>query len=192
MRMLYFLTSNTYKIFLAKKNLKPLGIDFEAKPFEIPEIQSDTDTEIATKKAINAFAMLQKPLFVTDDSWYIPSLRGFPGAYMKYMNQWLTPEDFLRLIKPYKNRDIMIRQTLCFTDGKETKVFSQVSTGALLEHPQGKGLPILEISSFSKSGKSVAELVAEDKNPIDNTAVWTDFGTWYLSRNKQGKNLPGL
>lgn len=182
--MLYFITSNKYKIFLAEKNLKPLGVDFETQPFESPEIQSDNDAEIATKKAVDAFALFQKPLFVTDDSWFIPSLHGFPGAYMKYMNQWFTVDDFLRLIEPYKDRTVILRQTLCFTDGKETKVFFQDNKGLLLDKPRGKGLPILEIASFSGSGKSIAELVEANQNPIDNPEIWKNFGGWYLSRSK--------
>lgn len=181
--MLYFITSNKNKIFLAQTNLKPLGIDITSQPFEIPEIQSDNDAEIATKKAVDAFAMLQKPLFVSDDSWYITSLRGFPGAYMKYMNQWLTAEDFLRLAEPYQNREVVLRQTLCFTDGTETKVFSQDNKGILLNKSKGHGLPILQIVTFTKSGKSFAECIEENINPIDNTEIWENFGKWYLLRS---------
>lgn len=183
--MLYFVTSNKDKIFLAEKNLKPLGITFDTQPFESPELQSDNDAEIATKKAVDAFALIQQPLFVTDDSWFITSLHGFPGAYMKYMNQWLTVDDFLRLIEPYENREVVLRQTLCFTDGKETKIFSQDNKGILLRQPQGKGIPILQITSFSQSGKSLAELVEEKVNPIDDTTIWKDFGNWYLSRYQE-------
>lgn len=181
--MLYFITSNKTKIFLAEKNLKPLGIDFTVQPFESPEIQSDNDAEIATKKAVDAYAILQKPLFVTDDSWFIPALRGFPGAYMKYMNNWLTVEDFLRLIEPYENRQIILRQTLCFTDGTETKVFSQDNQGIILKEPQGNGLSILRIVSFTKDCKSFAQSIEEDRQPIDNINLWKEFGDWYLSRS---------
>lgn len=182
--MLSFITSNQNKIFLAKTNLEPLGIALETKPFEIPEIQSDNDAEIATKKATDAFAVVQKPLFVSDDSWYITSLHGFPGAYMKYMNEWLTTDDFLRLIAPYDNREVILRQTLCFTDGKETKVFSQDNTGVFLHQPQGQGLPILQIVSFTKDGASFAQCLEEKRNPIDNTTLWKALGTWYLSRGE--------
>ena len=182
--MLYFITSNQNKIFLAKKNLEPLGIEIETKPFEIPEIQSDNDAEIAMKKAVDAYALLQKPLFVSDDSWYITALRGFPGAYMKYVNQWLTPDDFLRLIAPYHNKEVILRQTLCFTDGKETKVFSQDNKGIFLEEPHGAGHPILQIVSFTEDETSFATCVEENRNPIDNTNLWKEFGQWYLSRGQ--------
>jgi len=181
-QMLYFVTSNKDKIFLAKKNLEPLGIKFDNKPFEIPEIQSDNDREVAIRKAVDAFGFFQNPLFVSDDSWYIPSLNGFPGPYMKNINQWLNAEDLIRLMEPYENRKIILRQTICFTDGKETKIFSQDNNGIILNEPQGKGYPSLQITSFNKNGKSLAECIEENVNPIDNIKIWTDFGKWYLSR----------
>lgn len=181
--MLYFVTSNKDKIFLAKKNLYPLGVRFENKPFEIHEIQSDNDEEIAIKKAIDAFGFFQKPLFVSDDSWYITSLNGFPGPYMKNMNAWLKAEDFLRLLDPYGNREVILRQTICFTDGKETKTFSQDNKGVILREKKGRGFPSLQITSFHKNGKSLAECIEENINPIENVQIWINFGKWYLSRN---------
>lgn len=166
---------------MAQTNLEPLGITIENKPFEIPEIQSESDAEIATKKAVDAYAMLQHPLFVSDDSWYISSLRGFPGAYMKYINKWLTAEDFLRLIEPYDNREIILRQTICFTDGKITKVFSQDNKGVMLHQPQGNGLPILQIVTFREDKKSFAECIEQNIQPIANTNLWKEFGNWYKS-----------
>ena len=186
--MLYFVTSNKNKLFLARKNLQPLEIEIDSLPFESPEIQSDNTDEIATKKAIDAYAVIQKPLFITDDSWFITALRGFPGAYMKYMTDWLTAEDFLRLVEPYENREVILRQTICFTDGTKTKLFSQDNKGILLKEPSGKNVPIFQIASFSKSGKSAAEMVEKNENPIDNVSLWKNFGKWYLSRKEKSTN----
>lgn len=179
--MLYFVTSNKDKIFLATSNLSPLGIEFETKPFDAPEIQSDNTDEIAIKKAIDAYSIIQQPLFVSDDTWSIPALNGFPGAYMHYINEWLTPEDILRLMQPYTNREAILRQTLCFTDGTQTKVFSQDNTGSILDKPQGKGQPSLVLTTFTKSGKSLAECFAEKIQPVENVQIWKDFAQWYLS-----------
>lgn len=181
--MLYFVSSNKNKIYRARQNLGSMGIDFTTKPFEVPEIQSDNTDEIAIKKAVDAYTILQQPLFVSDDSWFIPSLNGFPGAYMKYMNEWLTADDFLRLMAPHKNREVILRETLCFTDGTQTKVFSQDNKGQILTAPQGKGQPSLVLTTFSKTGKSLGECVAEGLQPIANTTVWKNLGEFYLSRS---------
>lgn len=182
--MLYFVTSNKNKIYRAKQNFGPMGIDFETKPFEVPEIQSNNMDEIAIKKAVDAYTILQKPLFVSDDSWFIPALNGFPGAYMKDVNNWFTVDDFLRLMEPHKDRTVIMRETLCFTDGTETKVFSQDNKGVLLKKPRGEGKPSLILASFSKTGKSLGESIAEGLQPIDNITIWKDLGNFYLSRSK--------
>lgn len=180
--MLYFATSNKKKIYRAKQNLEPLGLKIEITPFDVPEIQSANTDEIAMKKAIDAFAVIQKPLFVSDDSWFVPALNGFPGAYMKYINMWFTPEDWLRLLEPHTDRTVVMRETLCFTDGKETKLFSQDNKGILLKKPQGKGEASAILSSFSENGKSLAQCIQEGMQPMDNIAVWKKLGKWYLSR----------
>lgn len=85
--MLYFISSNPNKIDRAKFFLNPLGLNFQPKEIEIEEIQSYSIEKIAIDKARKAYATIKNPLFVNDHGWGITALNGFPGAYMKYMNQ---------------------------------------------------------------------------------------------------------
>ena len=42
-----YITTNEFKVLLAKENLEPLGIEVVAKSIECPEIQADTIEEVA-------------------------------------------------------------------------------------------------------------------------------------------------
>ena len=66
---------------------------------------------------------------VSDDTWDIPSLKGCPGAYMKSINYWFTPDDFLRLMKGVENREIILHQYIAYTDGSVTEVFKNDISG---------------------------------------------------------------
>lgn len=182
--MLYFITSNQDKIRAAKLHLHPLGIEFVTKSHEFIEIQSQNPEEIARDKAEKAFLELKTPLFVTDDSWYITALRGFPGAYMKEVNKWLKPEDFLQLMQPYDKREVILRQVLCFIDEHETHIFSQHLKGIVLKEKQGEKDNIFSIVSFSPTGKSVEECLKDNIPVANDNAMWQEFGQWYLSRSE--------
>ncbi len=115
--MLLYVTSNQNKIVTANKLLKPFGISVEGiKVDGIIEPQTDDILKISTLKAQQAFKKVQKPLIVSDGSWIIPGLNGFPGPYMAFVNKWFTSQDFLNLMKDKKNREIVLRECVTYID----------------------------------------------------------------------------
>jgi len=83
MERIYFVTENSDKFDTARRVLLSSGITLEQSSQDIDEIQSEHIEKIALDKARKAYNILQQPLFVSDDSWNIVGLRGFPGPYMK-------------------------------------------------------------------------------------------------------------
>jgi len=178
--MLYFVTENKQKLENANVILNPLGISLEQKTLPIIEIQSHSLEEIAIDKAKQAFKKLRKPLVVKDDGWFVTALNGFPGSYMKFMNQWLSPEDFLRLIKPYKNREMVFKDALVYIDNDKTKLFTKTITGSIVKNPRGKSVPSAMITTFRSDGKTMAECINEGVHFTDGEiSVWFDFAKWY-------------
>lgn len=178
--MLYFLSANKHKLHLAKNNLTPLGIKFEQDVFPFVEIQSDNPKDITIDKANQAFKVLQKPLFVTDDSWYITALNDFPGAYMRHVNGKLKEADFLRLMQPYSNREIILHRVLCYIDDQGIKTFEDKIVGEILQEATHFGeVPLLNIISFLPSKKSVAQAWDEGTQQLPKETMWRDFAEWY-------------
>src|SRR5450830_475374 len=98
MKTVYFATSNQEKMLIAQTVCESAGINVVQAPLDIHEIQGEDPKLIVKEKARSAFKQLGKPVIVSDDSWDIPALNGFPGPYMKSVNHWFESQDFLRLM----------------------------------------------------------------------------------------------
>ncbi len=179
MKLLY-VTSNKEKIKLAQMYLSDQDIQIEAQHLDLEEIQSNSGEEIIKRKAEQAFSTLKKPLIVTDHFWNIKSLNGFPGAYMKYINQWFTPQDFLNLMRGHQDRTVFLEEHLYFTNGKTNKLFFQSIKGIILTEVKGekKYEPAHKIISLRQDKKSIAECIEQGIPPRDDKTIWQELVTW--------------
>lgn len=182
--MLYYITGNQNKIDVARKFLTPLGIEFEPKELDLTEIQSENIEEVAISKAKQAFEILQQPLFTNDHGWSITALNGFPGAYMKYINKWLTADDFIRLMDGKENREAILTEVICFIDEKGTKAFTMQHNGKILDKPQGVGIPGTTMISLSDDGISIAKKLETNPSAVENYTLWKELADWYKAKNK--------
>lgn len=177
---LTYITGNKHKFETAQRFLKLQGIEITQEELGIDEIQSDSIEEVAQDKAKKAYDLLKKPLFVSDSGWYVAALKGFPGPYMKYMNQWFSPEDFVNLWSKYQDREVVLRQALIYIDEDQIKTFIYDSPGIILNEIRGQtGIPSDRVISLSHTGLSIAEekegkgfsITGEEK-------LWEEFVNW--------------
>lgn len=185
MTALLFCTSNTEKFATAQLACKHHDITIEQKKIDIEEIQSEDGETILKDKLQKAYQHVKQPLIVTDDTWLIPGLNGFPGPYMKSINHWFTPDDLLRLILPLEDRSIYLIQHLGFTDGTLTKTFSSKVPGTLLREIKGTygSASHKLISMDGDNGLSIAEIYDKNLNHHNRQAagVLHEFIAWYKS-----------
>lgn len=147
------------------------------------EIQSHSGVEIIKRKARQAFLSIKKPLIVTDHFWNIEALRGFPGAYMKYMNEWLTPQDFLSLMQPYENRNVYLEEYLYYIDDKQQKLFYDSLKGKVLHDVKGTNEQASRsVISLREDGMSIAECWNKGIDPVEKYELWQEFGAWLHKR----------
>mgnify|MGYP003704698255 CR=1 FL=1 len=100
----YFVSSNKHKYVEAKEILSSFGIKlgfFEAK---LVEIQSNSLSEIARAKALDAFSKCKKPIIIEDDALVIQSLGGFPGPYSSYVFDTIGNKGVILLTKRNSNK----------------------------------------------------------------------------------------
>lgn len=183
-----YVTGNKNKYENARKFLAEYSIDVVQEPLTLTEIQSDNCVEIATQKAKEAWAKLGRPLFVNDASWEIPVLGGFPGPYMKYINQWFKPIDFINLMQGKTDRTIILKDVIVYIDRDEPIVFTNEHRGTILEvvtlgeyrHPSDS------VISLSKTGASILEEVNNGTFFIeDENRIWKDFASWVCSEGNR-------
>lgn len=181
---MYYITSNESKLRLAERYLTPYGISVEGASPALTEIQSDNIEEVAADKARQAFAVLQKPLFVNDVGWHIPALGGFPGPYMKYINQWLTAEDLIKLMEQHENREVIFREVICYIDKNHQKTFTGEVKGTVLHvNTAPDEIPSRSVFSLSETGKSIAECWKQGMPSIENYRIWEELAAWYMNQN---------
>ena len=178
-KSIIYVTSNKSKVFYAKRHLEPEGINVVAKYLDMTEMQSHSGEAIIRHKAEQAFSTFKKPLIVSDHFWNIPALKGFPGAYMKHVNEWLTPQDFLNLMKPYTNRTIYLEEHMCFIDKDQQKLFYTSIKGKVLHEVKGEAKQgFRSIITLKKDGKSIAECWNENINAVDRNQIWKDLADY--------------
>lgn len=183
MKELVFSTGNTSKYSYALDVCGQYGIGLTQSSQEIDEIQGEDEAKIALDKAAKAYDLLQRPVIVTDDSWAIPGLGGFPGAYMKSMNHWFRPEDFINLTQPLTDRRIFLTVCLAYQDAARSKLFIQKQEGVLLAEPKGLHGPAGAkiISMRGDDGLSIAEVHDKELNTADReyAKIWHEFAQWF-------------
>lgn len=186
MSQLVYVTGNASKFSAAKHFCTQKGIDIAQLVLDIDEIQSENGQKIALDKAKKAYELSGHPVIVSDHWWEITGLNGFPGAYMKSMNHWLTAKNFIDLTKPLSDKQVILREYLVYTNGDEARTFTHERYGVVLGEPRGKSNVAWEqvVMMDEDEGLSVAEVFEQNRMPTTKEAwqAWEDFTTWYASR----------
>lgn len=109
-----FITGNERKIAIAKEVLAKYNITLNHIKLDAPEIQAADVADVAKYSAKWAAEKLQKAVVVSDVSWSITALNGFPGTYMKDIAKMLGTNGFLKLMAGETNREIIFTEVLAY------------------------------------------------------------------------------
>lgn len=185
-----YVTTNKGKVRSLRKRLKEYKISVIHTPLELPEPRSDDVEDIARYKARYAYNILQKPLVVLDAGFYIPSLNGYPGAFVNFTLDKIKLEGILRLVEG-KERDAEFRECLCYIDQNhpEPRAFISSLKVKISNEPRGKMKKHLwsELACISippYTDKTLAEMTRKEydqywqDHPRENSCQ-EDFGQWY-------------
>ena len=177
MKQVVLVTGNSRKVGEAKQSCDLFDIEVIQKTAEIDEIQSHEPLKISEHKARMVYELLQEPVVVTDTFWNIPSLNGFPGAYMKEVAQWFTEQDFINLIKDKEDNTIIFSENITYFDGKEVVRFSKEYLGKIVD-PRGTGISIENVSEFEGSTLGEKRAIGGFSHKPEEY-IWYDFAKWY-------------
>lgn len=127
-----YVTGNSFKFSVAQKRLMDVDVELIQTDIETPEIQSTDVEEVAAYSAKFASEALNEAVVVTDTGYYFEALQGFPGPFIKYVNQWFSPEDFLRLMQSKENRKVTVRACLAYCQpNNDPKTFISEVSGTI-------------------------------------------------------------
>ena len=173
-----FASSNKHKYEEAEKILAEFGIKLEFFQTDLMEIQSDSLSEIASQKALDAYGKCKKPVIVEDDGLFIDSLSGFPGPYSSYIFNTIGNNGILKLIG--SNRAAQFRAVIAFCDSNKKPVFFESNVfGEISKNIQGKGWGYDPIFVPENQNKTYAEL-AEKNNLSHRYRSLKKFASHYI------------
>ena len=180
-----FATGNNEKFLTAQQACQKAHIQLLQRDVETVEIQSEDPKAVALDKAQKAFATIQKPVVITDDSWNFIALNGFPGVYMHSMNKWFTADDYLRLMRGVEDRRCLLTQYLIYCDQNGMKVFTKTWQGGLLEEARGRSKHASHeiIAMDGDNGLTIAEVYEQvsDTSNSPTAHIWHEFAAWVTS-----------
>ena len=129
---LFFASSNEHKFQEAERILATLGMQINLFKTTLEEIQSNNLNDIAEKKAINAYDLIQKPVIIEDDGLFINTLNGFPGPYSSYVYDTIGNKGIMDLLENSKVRDAKILSIIAYCDSDcDVKLFEYSIPGKI-------------------------------------------------------------
>jgi len=181
MHEILFATGNDRKIAEARAACDDFGINVKQIKLSIDEIQSHNPIEISTRKVEEAYRQTKSAVVITDTSWLIPALNGFPGGYMKDIAEWFKPEDFINLVASKGDRSISFTETIIYKDATTTKIFSKEYIGTISVEARGNGNSVEQITEFD--GYTLAERHDQGKLSHDpKDYIWYEFAKWFAEK----------
>ncbi len=190
-----FVTTNKGKVMSLQNRLSKDLFTITQKELDIVEPQGISSTEVSIAKAKYAYSLVKRPLIVQDSAFHIPALNGFPGVYIKYIEESIGIEGLIKLMKNVNDRSCYFDQSITYIEGENKyKVFnsknekgsialdadqtsSEIAWGAIwkLYIPQWAHKPI---SSLSK------EEIDNYEKKNDSYSEFAQFAKWL----KEGMN----
>ncbi len=177
-----FASSNMHKYREAKEILGKYGINLGFFKFCATEIQSDSLSKIAKKKALDAYQKCKRPVIIEDDGIFVKSLNGFPGPYSSYVYDTIGNLGVVKLVK--KDRRAEFCAIISYCDGKKRPVqFVGITNGSIPKKPRGGGWgydPIFVPQGMTKTYGQMTE-----KNHLSHRyRALAKFARWYLRKRK--------
>lgn len=184
MREILFATGNGRKIAEANATLQAYDVKVSPVKIEIDEIQHSDPAEITKAKARAAYEVVHEPVVVSDTSWEIPALGGFPGGYMKDVSAWLDGEDWVALMKRHEDKTIYCHEHVAYFDGEQLEHFVASYRGEMIDEARGR---VEDFESFEQvtvlyGDKTMAEQLeaGEIASAGEVLEHWRMFGEWAL------------
>jgi non-canonical purine NTP pyrophosphatase (RdgB/HAM1 family) len=185
MKTILFATGNSRKISEANATLLPFGVTVSPIKLEFDEIQHADPAEIAKAKARAAYAAAgsKQPVVVSDTSWAIPALGGFPGGYMKDTSIWWNAQNWLDIMVNQSDKRIFCLEHVAYYDGEVVQHFVEQYEGKFVEEARGRiddSESIERVISLYGNETMAEQLARGDIASAGETlGHWHQFGDWY-------------
>lgn len=160
-------TGNPGKLAELRRLLVAGGLELEAAPLELLEIQSLDLVEVARAKAVAAGERAEGPLLVDDTALELAALGGFPGPLVKWLLASVGATGIARLTASLGDDRAVARCVLVLRDGDREIVANGATAGRIVAPRGGDGFgwdPVF--APDGGCGRTYAELTSEEKDRL--------------------------
>lgn len=185
-----FVTTNSYKFEVAKRFFKALPenrFDLVQYDMETPEIQDESEEEIARQSALWVSRQLGEVAVSSDVGFHIESLGGFPGPFVKYTNKWLRPDDVLNMMKPYSDKSAYFVDVLAIAspDG-ESHTFTSTTQGTIIDTDTVPDIKWTTDALFIPDGhsKPLASMDDSEQDTVWSNEAWDQLAKHLIERDR--------
>ena len=177
---LFFVSSNTHKFTEAERILSNLGLELNLFKTTLEEIQSNSFSEIAKRKALDAYSKVQKPVIIEDDGLFIDSLDGFPGPYSSYAYDTIGNKGIIRLLENSESRNAKFVAIIAYCNGvDDVQLFESSIPGKISLSIEKGGWGYDPI--FIPDGESKTYANVSDKDKFSHrSASLKKFSDWFM------------
>jgi XTP/dITP diphosphohydrolase len=177
---LFFVSSNNHKFTEAQRILSNLGLEISLFKTTLEEIQSNSLSEIAKRKALDAYSKVQKPVIIEDDGLFIDSLDGFPGPYSSYAYDTIGNKGIIRLLENSESRNAKFVAIIAYCNGvDDVQLFESSISGKISLSIEKGGWGYDPI--FIPDGESKTYANVSDKDKFSHrSASLKKFSDWFM------------
>ena len=164
---LFFVSSNNHKFTEAQRILSNLGLEISLFKTTLEEIQSNSLSEIAKRKVLNAYSKVQKPVIIEDDGLFIDSLDGFPGPYSSYVYDTIGNKGIMSLLEKIELRTAKFVAIIAYCNGvDDVQLFESSIPGkiSLSIEEGGWGYDPIFIPFTDDEDLTFAEMTSDEKS----------------------------
>lgn len=136
-RQLRFVSSNPHKIKEAEEILAPHGIVVVPFDRKITELQTNDADVLVRHKALAAFKMTGRPVFVEHTGLYLKDMSGLPGGLTQLFWDALEADRFCAKFGTSPDPRVEARTEVGYIDGRRIHRFSGSISGIITAEPRG-------------------------------------------------------
>ena len=133
---LYFVTTNPTK---KRMYEQILNVQLQTSPISLNDIQHVDAGEVALDKALKAFEILRKPVFVDHSALSIRAWGGLPGGLTTTFIGPAGLHNVCKMLQPFSDKYAEAVSVIAFTDGNLRRKFVGTVPGEIPDLPRGNG-----------------------------------------------------
>ena len=177
---LFFASSNSHEFEEVQRIFSKIGLNINHSKVDLEEIQSDSLSEIARRKALDAFSKVGKPVIIEDDGLFINSLGGFPGPYSSYVYDTIGNKGIIQLLQNYEHRNAKFVAIIAFCNGPDqVKLFESTISGNISKEIEDGGWGYDPI--FIPNGETKTYANVSDKDELSHRSTsLKKFADWFM------------